>query len=122
MEVHFVHKNTKGSGLGVLGVFMLAGERNASFSSIVQAMPKQAGTEVAAGQGADPPGLVPNSLGYWRYEGSLTTLPCDEVVDSFVCRDPIPVALADIERFKALYPMNARPSQGVNRRFVLRSS
>ena len=58
---------------------------------------------------------------YYRYEGSLTTPPCTERVDWLVLVDPIEVAGADISKFARLYPMNARPVQGRNRRFVLRS-
>jgi carbonic anhydrase len=39
-----------------------------------------------------------------------------------VLTDPIQVADADIARFARLYPMNARPVQKLNRRFVLRSA
>jgi carbonic anhydrase len=36
--------------------------------------------------------------------------------------DPIQVADADIARFAKLYPMDARPVQKTNRRFVLKSA
>jgi carbonic anhydrase len=35
--------------------------------------------------------------------------------------DPIEVADADIATFARLYPLNARPAQKANRRYVLRS-
>ena len=38
-----------------------------------------------------------------------------------VARQPVEVAEADIARFAALYPMNARPVLGDNRRFILSS-
>jgi carbonic anhydrase len=44
------------------------------------------------------------------YEGSLTTPPCSEIVDWMVAMEPIEVAAADVEKFTALYPMNARPA------------
>jgi carbonic anhydrase len=34
---------------------------------------------------------------------------------------PIEVAAADIAVFAKIYPMNARPTQKIDRRFVLRS-
>ncbi len=34
---------------------------------------------------------------------------------------PIQVAKADVAKFTDLYPMNARPAQAVNRRFILKS-
>jgi carbonic anhydrase len=39
-----------------------------------------------------------------------------------VLTDPIQVAEADVARFAKPFPMNARPVQKTNRRFVLRSA
>ena len=47
---------------------------------------------------------------------------CTETVDWLLLTDPIQVGDADIARFAKLYPMNARPVQKINRRFVLRSA
>lgn len=130
MEIHFVHQNTAGSGvaadvedppvrpwLAVIGVFIQPGGSNAAFARVAQAMPQQAGERAPIS--VDPNGMLPRSLGYWRYEGSLTTPPCSETVDWIVLREPIKVAAADIERFSKLYPNSARPLLPRNRRFVL---
>jgi carbonic anhydrase len=42
-------------------------------------------------------------------------------VDWIVLARHIEVAEADIARFAKLYPMNARPVQKIDRRFILRS-
>jgi carbonic anhydrase len=118
MEVHFVHKNASG-GLGVLGVFIARGAANAAFAGLAAAFPPEAGKEVALS--VDPRGLLPGKLGYWTYEGSLTTPPCSEIVDWMVAKEPIEVAAGDIEKFTALYAMNARPTLAANRRFILSS-
>jgi len=55
------------------------------------------------------------------HPGSLTTPPCSEVVEWLVLTDPIQVAAADVAGFAKLYPMNARPAQKDNRRYVLQS-
>jgi carbonic anhydrase len=39
-----------------------------------------------------------------------------------VLAEPLAVAKADIAAFAKLYPMNARPIQQLDRRFVLRSA
>jgi carbonic anhydrase len=119
MEAHFVHRNLSGAGLGVVGVLMTTGGANSAFAQIARAMPRVAGESSPAD--LDPKGLIPASRSYWRYEGSLTTPPCSEIVDWMVLKQPMPVAQADIDRFIALYPMNARPIQPDNRRFVLSS-
>lgn len=118
MEVHFVHKDTGSDALGVLGVFLTPGGTNASFAELAAAFPAEHGGEAAVGD-VDPNGLLPASVGYWLYEGSLTTPPCTENVDWMVAREPVEVDDADIKRFTALYPMNARPIRPLNRRFVL---
>jgi carbonic anhydrase len=65
--------------------------------------------------------LLPAKRDYYFYEGSLTTPPCSEVVNWMLLTDPIEVAAADVASFAKLYPMNARPVQKANRRFVLQS-
>jgi len=121
MEAHFVHSKANGDGLGVLGVFLVEGKPNPTFALLADAFPKQAGAEAPAPAGADPRDLAPASLKYWKYEGSLTTPPCSEVVDWWVCSDPVEVAKADIAKFTALYSMNARPVQDAARRLILQS-
>ncbi|MCC6780492.1 MAG: carbonic anhydrase [Hyphomicrobiales bacterium] len=120
MEVHFVHASEAGS-LAVVGALMTTGRPNAVFQRIVATMPDKAGPPVTADRAIDPHGLLPARRSYYRYWGSLTTPPCSETVDWLLLTDPIHVAEPDIVRFAALYPMNARPVQETNRRFVLRS-
>jgi carbonic anhydrase len=118
MEAHFVHAAADG-GLAVVGVFMAPGRANAVFNKIVSTMPAEEGPPVPADPGIDPNGLLPTRRAYYRYEGSLTTPPCGETVDWLVLADRIEVSEADIARFAKLYPMNARPVQNRNRRFIL---
>jgi carbonic anhydrase len=120
MEVHFVHRNFAGN-LAVVGALMIAGRSNAAFGKIVTTMPASEGAPVKAVSGIDPNKLLPALLGYYRYAGSLTTPPCSEVVEWILLREPIQVAKVDIDTFAKLYPMNARPAQKDNRRFVLTS-
>jgi carbonic anhydrase len=118
MEAHFVHAGAAG-GLAVVGVFIAPGKGNVAFHKIVSTMPSHEGPPVAADAAIDPNGLLPAARTYYAYEGSLTTPPCSETVDWLVLADRIEVAEADIARFAALYPMNARPVQNRNRRFIL---
>lgn len=120
MEVHFVHQAASGA-LGVIGVMMATGRSNAVFKTIAATMPKSAGPAVKADAKIDPNALLPARRGYYSYAGSLTTPPCSEVVSWMVLTDPIQVAAADVDAFAKLYPMNARPAQKPNRRYVLRS-
>jgi carbonic anhydrase len=120
MEAHFVHAD--GNNLAVVGVFLTPGGSNPAFNRIVSTMPVTEGPPVPADPAIDPNDLLPRQQGYYRYEGSLTTPPCSETVDWLVISEPEEVAQTDIERFAKLYPMNARPVQPRNRRFILRAS
>lgn len=118
MEAHFVHAAPDG-GLLVAGVFMKPGKAHGGFSTIMSAAPRKAGSAVLAAP-LDPAAFLPADRATYRYQGSLTTPPCSEVVDWNVFAAPIEVAEADIAAFRVLFPMNARPLQAVNRRFLLR--
>jgi carbonic anhydrase len=120
MEAHFVHAAEDG-GLAVLGVFVVSGKTNAVFSKIVSTMPEEEGPPVTADPAIDPNRLLPEQQTFYHYEGSLTTPPCTQTVDWLVLTHPIEVAKADIARFAKLYPMNARPVQKLDRRFILTS-
>jgi len=84
-------------------------------------MPPEEGPAVPADPAIDPGRLLPANRAYFHYEGSLTTPPCTETVDWIVLTRPIEVDEADIMRFAKLFPMNARPVQKLDRRFILSS-
>jgi carbonic anhydrase len=120
MEAHFVHKNVANSDLGVLAVLLVPGVVNAAFAQLAAGFPAQVGTEVTVAM-VDVNGLLPASLGYWFYEGSLTTPPCSENVDWMLAMLPLEVSEVDIDKFAALYPGNARTVKPSNRRLILSS-
>lgn len=118
MEAHFVHTQPSGR-IAVVGVLMVAGRRLPAFADIMRAAPREEGqTRLRAA--LDPNTFLPLTRGLYRYEGSLTTPPCSEVVDWYVLDMPIQVAATDIDAFRSRFPMNARPLQALNRRFLLR--
>lgn len=121
LECHFVHKSTAGA-LAVVGVFIKPGAANPSLVPIWQAMPDEERPEkFVADVTIDTDGLVPTDHAYFRYMGSLTTPPCSEGLTWTVFRSPVEASAEQIRRFAALFPMNARPPQPLNRRFLLES-
>ena len=121
MECHFVNQAADGS-LAVIGVFIKPGAANASLAPIWQAMPSEEGSDKAvAGVTIDTIGLLPKHRSYLRYMGSLTSPPCSETVTWSVFRTPVEASPEQIRRFAALFPMNARPLQQEDRRFVLQA-
>jgi len=51
----------------------------------------------------------------------LTTPPCSEKVIWSIYQTPVSASNAQIEKFARIFPMNARPLQSLNRRFLLKS-
>ncbi|KAM4038935.1 carbonic anhydrase 12 [Anomaloglossus baeobatrachus] len=100
-EMHIVHYNSKyadvgtamevSDGLAVLGVLIEIGSFNSAYDNIIS----QLAHIKYKGQAFQIPGfnvrhLVPESLDeYYRYEGSLTTPPCNPSVLWSVFRNPI---------------------------------
>lgn len=117
MEAHFVHQAQGGGRAVVVAVPMMAGTANPVFHAIMGAAGKL-GSERALR--INPAALLPAIAAHFRYEGSLTTPPCSEVVDWEVLANPVSVSGADIEKFRQLVGVNARPVQPVGRRFVLK--
>ena len=120
MEVHFVHQKADGN-IVVLGALMGAGGQNNQFSEIVRLAPRQAGQKVSSTSPIDPAKLLPSARDRnWRYEGSLTTPPCSQTVEWILLEQQLSVAGPDIDKFRSMFAMNARPLQPLNRRYILR--
>ncbi|RXN24696.1 carbonic anhydrase 1 [Labeo rohita] len=91
-ELHLVHWNTeypsfgeaasKPDGLAVVGVFLEG--KQTSFTNF------------------DPTILLPESLDYWTYLGSLTTPPLLESVTWIVCKQSISVSSEQMKKFRSL--------------------
>lgn len=121
MEMHFVHRHAESGKLAVVGVFLTPGETNSTFAALAGNFPQHAGDEGTV-PAFTPAELLPSSLHYWTYEGSLTTPPCSEIVTWLVVSQPLTVSAEDIKRFTSIYSANARPVLPTNRRILLLSS
>ncbi len=119
MEVHLVHRAADGRLL-VLGAMIEEGAENPALAEAL----KLAGAKGRMHAGAfplDPAALIPADHRGYRYAGSLTTPPCSEGVIWHVFAAPVTASAAQIDRFAARYPDNARPVATVGHRFVHRS-
>ncbi|ANK79564.1 MAG: hypothetical protein TEF_01210 [Rhizobiales bacterium NRL2] len=116
MEVHFVHAAEDGR-LAVIGVMMSGGGANGLFERVMDAAPAAKG-EAALGA-ADARALMPGDDDFFRYQGSLTTPPCSEIVLWSVMEGSVAVSDGAIAKFRDIHAMNARPLQPLNRRYVL---
>jgi carbonic anhydrase len=121
MVVHLVHSDSQGH-LAVVAVLVKKGSANPMIQKLWDDLPRAEGKE------QEPPnaevnaaGLLPEPLGYYTFDGSLTTPPCTEGVTWYVLKTPLEVSAGQIETFAKLYPHNARPIQPSNGRAIAES-
>lgn len=118
MVAHFVHRDAEGR-LAVVAALIRPGRGNPGFESVLAHLPRQAGETLSVDSlELDLASLLPADLGYYDFEGSLTTPPCSEGVRWMVLKQPVTVAPRAIAQFRALYAANARPVQALNGRVV----
>lgn len=118
MVAHLVHKNAEGK-LGVIGVKMETGESHPAIASVFDNLPKGSGEKVdKADLLVNAADLLPGDLRYFNYVGSLTTPPCSEGVNWMVLATPVKVSAEQVNTFRTLFPISARPVQPVNGRVV----
>lgn len=119
MELHLVHANDQGE-LAIIGIFLVEGDPNPILKSVWEAMPSQPSEEITvASTMVNLAALVPEEGARFRYLGSLTTPPCAEAVQWVVFQSPLEVSRTQVTAFQSLFPLNARPVQPRNRRFLL---
>ena len=120
LEVHFVHASSDGD-LAVVGVLFREGSPNQSLDAIWATAPGREG-KAAVAFDIDAAKFLPARHDAFRYEGSLTTPPCSETVHWTVMASPQTASADQIAAFSAMFPLNARPVQPLNRRYVLKTS
>ncbi|XP_053507549.1 carbonic anhydrase [Ictalurus furcatus] len=112
-ELHLVHWNTKypnfgeavnkPDGLAVVGVFLKIGSANPRLQKVLDSFDSiKAKGQQTTFLNFDPKNLLPASLNFWTYEGSLTTPPLYESVTWIVLKDPISVSSAQMAKFRSL--------------------
>ncbi|XP_020851411.1 carbonic anhydrase 1 isoform X1 [Phascolarctos cinereus] len=113
-ELHIVHWNSekyasfseaaqKPDGLVIIGVFMKLGQANPVLQKVIGAL----GSIKTKGKQApfahfDPSSLLPQSLDYWTYFGSLTHPPLYESVTWILLKEPISVSADQLAQFRSL--------------------
>ena len=119
LNVHLVHQNAKGQ-LAVIGVNFQKGAANPYLAALWSKLPAKKGGSVSVNLPSLKE-LLPSSLEYYTYAGSLTTPPCTEGVRFYILKQPVSISAEQLATFQKLYPLNARPLQPLNGR-VIKSS
>ena len=116
MVAHFVHKSAAGK-LAVIGVLLNEGKDNAAIKTLWANLPPKEGEEHAPAKVKfNPSQLMPSSLSYFAYEGSLTTPPCTEGVNFYILKTAVDISKAQVAKFP--FKLNARPVQSLNGRKI----
>ncbi len=116
MVAHFVHKSAAGK-LAVIGVLLNEGKDNAAIKTLWANLPPKEGEEfVPAKVKFNPAQMLPSSLSYYAYEGSLTTPPCTEGVNFYILKTAVDMSKAQVAKFP--FKLNARPVQSLNGRKI----
>ncbi|XP_039551540.1 carbonic anhydrase 13-like isoform X2 [Passer montanus] len=113
-ELHVVHWNAEkyssfveaacqSDGLAVMAVFLKIGECNPQLNKITDRLDTiRIKGKKALFTNFDPSCLLPKSLDYWTYFGSLTVPPLLESVIWIVLREPISVCSEQLAKFRSL--------------------
>ena len=121
MVIHLVHGDADGH-LAVVAVLLTSGSADSTIQKLWDNLPKNEGKEeTIPGVEINASDLLPQSRGYYTFEGSLTTPPCSEGVTWFVLKTPREISPNQVKTFAKLYPHNTRPTQLLNERVVSES-
>merc|ERR1719341_2135134 len=142
MEMNLVHykseyKNVSvavshSDGLAVLAIlFKVSPKDNKALAPILKSLKKvqEAHTDIDIKSSVPLSHLLPRNIDrYFRYEGSLTTPTCNEVVTWTLFERPVHISEEQLEMFRSLHTLNQsipltdnfRPMQEMNGRKVYR--
>ena len=116
MVAHFVHKSKEGK-LAVIGVMLNEGKDSAAIKTLWANLPPKEGEEfLPAKVTFNPASMLPKDMGFYNYEGSLTTPPCTEGVQFYILKAPVDISKQQLAKFP--FKLNARPVQALNGRKI----
>jgi len=129
MELHLVHRDVLGN-LAVVGILMKIGQNPNRFVDLIMGKAPEEEGAVPINVSINASALLPKSLNYYTYSGSLTTPPCTEGVRWFVLKEPVHVSAVAVAKLHDLiakfpayegFPDNNRPVRPLNGRTILDS-
>jgi carbonic anhydrase len=120
MEIHLVHK-TPDHQYVVVAVFAKIGTQNPTIQKLWSLIPTEIDKEYTyKNEFLLANDFLPASKEYFYYNGSLTTPPCTENVTWFVLEQPIEISQEQVKNFQKFIDHNARPTQKINHRIVVK--
>ncbi len=117
LEMHFVHQSA--AGILVIGVFYEQGQENPLLDTIWGAAPAAGQSATIAGLMINATDFLPKGMGYYNYQGSLTTPPCTEGVNWIVLKNPIEASAKQLQFLnRHMGGPNNRPIQPIDGRMI----
>jgi carbonic anhydrase len=113
--VHLVHRDSAG-GLAVVAVLVQRGVAQPFLDTLQIAW--SAATRTATTLTVDITALLPETLAYFTYAGSLTTPPCTEGVRWVILQTPVQASPAQLQVLEGRHSDNVRPVQPLNGRLI----
>ncbi len=117
LELHLVHQSESGE-YAVMAILMRSGKENLALKQFFENLPKEDHTILNTNLKINLNDILPSDLSYYSYFGSLTTFPCNEKVNWLVLKNDVEVSEEQIQKFKTIFPNNARDTHPLNDRVV----
>jgi len=118
MEIQLVHYNSNTGKWAIASIFVNEGSQdNSALAPIWFSMPSPP-YNWAEVKNFDLNTLIPLDKRVYSYTGSITTPPCTEGINWYIFAAPIELSRSQIERYRSIYPYNARPIQPLNDRTI----
>ncbi len=122
LVAHLVHADANGN----LAVVAILFRRDSTPAPLFDTLWKNLSTEKGkivevSSVSINAKDLLPPTVGYYTFAGSLTTPPCTEGVTWYVLKTPVDISGPQLESFAKIYKHDNRPIQPTNQRVVLAS-
>ncbi len=118
MEAHLVHSSKKGELL-VLALMFEYGEENIIINQLLRNLPKKQNEKNNLKSDIYAYKILPDNKNYYSFTGSLTTPPCSEGVTWLVLKNAVNISKSQLKDFEEVMPVNNRPIQKLNSRYIL---
>ncbi len=115
-EMQFICIDTAGN-IAVLSVFINYGNPNSAIQTVVSHLPKK-NSSVKLNSQFQVNLLLPLSVNYWYYVGSLTIPPYKQNVRWFILRKPISASKQQIQKLQQAEGKNIQPLQPLGNRQI----
>ncbi len=120
MEIEFIHQS-KDKQIAIVSRMAVPGRPDRTLRKLMENLPMKAGETSKVSHNALKNTEMKKKYGnYYRYNGSITTPPCEEGVRWFIMKQPISFSKEQYETLKKAIPQdNNRPTQKLNARLIL---